>query len=383
MNVLLANTHVFQPTGGIDVVNRLTVHTLAEKGCFVDILSLNDLPSTTIDPRYIPPQQATYQAFGGRKLAFTRILYQLLATRRYDLILFDHINIASSIVPWKLVGKKYWVWLFGMEVFAPNPTREGELGLRGASGRLAISEHTRKRVQHRFPHLSIETCLLALDPFQHTNFLPSIPYSPPAEASLEYTAVSGRTHALRDQLVLHVGRMVHSELRNKGQQVLIQAIPQILARHPGAQLLLAGKGPELLAWQEMARQLPPPAPDHIFMPGFVSEEALEALYQQCAVFAMPSLGEGFGLVYLEAMRYAKPCIGARADATPELVHHGEHGLLVDDATSVPEVVDAVSYLLADPEAAEAMGMQGYEWLRNHYLFAHFYDRFWKSIGSTL
>jgi glycosyltransferase involved in cell wall biosynthesis len=71
---------------------------------------------------------------------------------------------------------------------------------------------------------------------------------------------------------------------------------------------------------------------------------------------MPSDGEGFGLVYLEAMRASKPCIALRESAAAEIVVDGETGLLVGD--SVDELTGALARLLADPAMATALGEAG-------------------------
>ena len=67
--------------------------------------------------------------------------------------------------------------------------------------------------------------------------------------------------------------------------------------------------------------------------------------EQCRCLAMPSRGEGFGLVYLEAMRTARPCIVSDADAGREVVNPPEAGLSVDPA-SPDEIADAVVRMLA-------------------------------------
>jgi glycosyltransferase involved in cell wall biosynthesis len=52
-------------------------------------------------------------------------------------------------------------------------------------------------------------------------------------------------------------------------------------------------------------------------------------YRLCDVFAMPSTGEGFGIVFLEAMACGKPVIGGTRDSAVDALRHGELGVLVD------------------------------------------------------
>ena len=84
---------------------------------------------------------------------------------------------------------------------------------------------------------------------------------------------------------------------------------------------------------------------HITMHGFVDEEKLEQLFQSSRVFAMPSHGEGFGLVYAEAMSHGLPCIGSNLDAAPEVI--GDDGWIVDPADGAALTNTLLIPLLAD------------------------------------
>jgi glycosyltransferase involved in cell wall biosynthesis len=66
--------------------------------------------------------------------------------------------------------------------------------------------------------------------------------------------------------------------------------------------------------------------------GYLDDQALQARLRECALFALPSQREGFGLVFLEAMAQAPPCLAARAGGAPEVVTD-ETGMLAPSATS--------------------------------------------------
>ncbi len=76
------------------------------------------------------------------------------------------------------------------------------------------------------------------------------------------------------------------------------------------------------------------------MTGFVPDEELCAHYNLCDVFAMPSKGEGFGIVYLEALACGKPTLGGNQDGAIDALCHGELGVLVD-----PDDVGAIAQTL--------------------------------------
>ncbi len=88
---------------------------------------------------------------------------------------------------------------------------------------------------------------------------------------------------------------------------------------------------------------------------------------------MPSAGEGFGIVFLEAMHYRKPIIAANSGATPEVVKDGETGMLVE-ARSVEQLAAAMIDLATDRPKRDRMGEAGYARLQNNFIFDHFKRR---------
>jgi phosphatidyl-myo-inositol dimannoside synthase len=69
---------------------------------------------------------------------------------------------------------------------------------------------------------------------------------------------------------------------------------------------------------------------------------------------MPSRGEGFGLVYVEAMARGVPCIGSLHDAAGDVIVDGKTGLLVDQG-NIGSIADAIVSLLRNPERRRSMG----------------------------
>jgi glycosyltransferase involved in cell wall biosynthesis len=93
-----------------------------------------------------------------------------------------------------------------------------------------------------------------------------------------------------------------------------------------------------------------------------------------AVFAMPSAREGFGLVYLEAMRAGRPCIGSTSDAAGDIIVQGETGFLVDRADG-PALSGAIVSLLTDGARRAAMGEAGRKRFEAHFTADRFAARF--------
>ncbi len=374
---LLAITGAFQAPGGIAAVSRLAIRCLADEGYRLDVLSLAEDRSIFV-PGYADPAHLRYQAFGGNKLAFVAAAWRRLMAADYDLVLSDHVNVAATLAPAAWARRcEYLVWLCGVEVFPPRPDWEGRMGLTYASRRLAISSYTRDRVASRFPELPAQVCELALDPIRHAWELPAQP--DPSRPQLALKAANGREQPLGAAVLLMVGRMLSTE-RYKGHECLLRAFPEVVQAFPRAQLVLVGRGDDRPRLHAMAFSLPEALQSRIFMPDHVGDDLLRQLYQACYLFAMPSKGEGFGLVYLEAMSHARACLGGKIDATPGVVRDGLTGVLVDDPQSPRQVAEALCWLLAHPERTAELGRAGYDLVRSYYLYPHFRERFRKAIA---
>ena len=114
--------------------------------------------------------------------------------------------------------------------------------------------------------------------------------------------------------------------------------------------------------------------------GYVSEEEKRDAFDACDVFAMPSRYDSFGIVYLEAWRCAKPVIGAKVGAIPEVIEEGKDGLLVEFG-EVSQLASAITSLLNNPNLSREMGEKGREkvitklnWEKNIPMIENVYDQ---------
>jgi glycosyltransferase involved in cell wall biosynthesis len=111
--------------------------------------------------------------------------------------------------------------------------------------------------------------------------------------------------------------------------------------------------------------------------GRVDDDRLDELYRECRLFVMPSRDEGFGLVFLEAMRAGKPCIGGRGAAS-EIIEHGVTGLIVDP-DSRHELMAALERLYSEPDTCRQFGAAGWERFRSTFTDDSFQARFRKAV----
>jgi phosphatidylinositol alpha-1,6-mannosyltransferase len=155
---------------------------------------------------------------------------------------------------------------------------------------------------------------------------------------------------------------------------------EALAGIPEARLVVAGDGDDRARLQAKAAGLG--MADRVLFTGFTSEATLMELYRRCAAFAMPSRGEGFGLVYLEAMRAGKPVLAARGSAAEEIVVDGTTGLLADPDDR-EELRDALGRLLGYPGEARRMGEAGFERWRRELGAERFRERLWPLLARLI
>ena len=114
----------------------------------------------------------------------------------------------------------------------------------------------------------------------------------------------------------------------------------------------------------------------------MSERELEELYASATVFALPSRGEGFGLVYIEAMRHGVPVIASIHDAAPEINLDGQTGYNVD-LDRPDELGDRLLQLLRDRDHARALGENGRRRWSQHFRFSAFRQRFEPLLNEFL
>jgi phosphatidyl-myo-inositol dimannoside synthase len=162
-----------------------------------------------------------------------------------------------------------------------------------------------------------------------------------------------------DFRILIVGRQWKSE-RYKGFSQLIAAVALMHASGRHATLHVVGEGDDQPSLRKLAEERG--VISHVLFHGVIADADLAAAYQTCHVYAMPSGQEGFGIAFLEAMRYARPCVGAIAGGIPEVIDDEVTGLLVPYGDE-GKLAEALCRLYDDPELRDRLGAAGLEKVR--------------------
>ena len=349
--------------GGLQRVGRHTVVTLAgvarELGVPCRMLSLND-PLGTHEVRVGELAAAVEGCARSKARMGTAVMN---AAPRVTRAYLGHPGLAPLVLPLKVLAPRAraWVHVHGVEIWEPLPAPH-RLALRLCTAIVSISEYTavRAREAQGLGAATFHVVPNALDPELTSG---------DATPGRVLPGAPGRT-------LLTVARLAANE-RYKGVDTIIRALPAVRRALGGTgdagdvSYVVVGDGDDrprleaLVAERGLRGQ--------VHFRGRAPEPELRAAYRDCDVFAMPSRGEGFGVAFLEAMAFAKPCLAADSGGAPEVVVDGETGFLIpyddDDAAA-----DRLTRLLSDAALRERMGEAGRRRVGERFTFEHFRRR---------
>jgi phosphatidylinositol alpha-1,6-mannosyltransferase len=350
--------------GGVQEASRLTAAAISEivaqRGGAAEFLSLNDPPgSRVID---VAGRAISYRGFRRAKgrFALSAIIHARKSHGKMPaVVIAAHPNLAIPADVMKRIVPRLRVIVVshGIEVWRPLSTMRRK-ALRRSQLVLAPSRYTGEKLN--------EIQRVAKERIRR------LPW--PVNPDFERLADDGSKLPLppgfpNGRIVLTVGRWAASE-RYKGVDDLIHAIAQLRHAHPELQLVAVGEGDDVERLAHIAATLSVGVCVH-FLSG-LSRNQIAACYSRAEIFALPSSGEGYGLVFLEAMTFAKPVVGAAAGGAVDLIQDGVNGILVPPRDS-QKLIEALSSLLSDERLRTRLGRAGADMVRKHYSFAAFKD----------
>ncbi len=307
MKLVLLAPELFASEGGIARILRLYLKACCEvcaPDSQVHLVVLNDAQLDTLDARRYSDDRLTDWAMCSRsKPAFVRAA--LSAARSADIMVCGHIG--QLPVAWLCrrlnPSLRYVLVAHGLEVWRRFSLVE-RLALRRAHQIWCVSDYTRQQLLMRCTVDPARAVVLpnALDPAL-------LPTDAPEPAT--------------GSVLLTLSRLTFAD-RYKGVDHVIEVLPEVRRAIPDATLHVIGRGDDLARLQALAVRVG--VQEHVRFLGFLSDRELTASFSRCRAFVLPSEREGFGLVYVEAMAQGRPCVGARAGGTPEVIT-GEVGLL--------------------------------------------------------
>lgn len=275
---------------------------------------------------------------------------------------FDPITILQTS---RIIKKnKYQIILTNMD----KELRFGGIAAKLAGNCAVISRRgvdypLKNKLRYKFSYNVLADLVIANSKATKQSLLKNAPWLNPDKIVVLYNGLdpqpffSPNTSNLRTELdlaknTLLVGFAGQLDER-KGIEYLLPAFFSLLKFVPNAHLVLAGQGP-LEGWIKIfVRKYE--MEHRVHMLGFVSN--VEIFMKSIDLFVLPSLWEGFGIVLIEAMAAAKPCITTNTSSMPEIVLDKKTGLVVS-TKNADELADAMEKILNDPEKANQMGFSG-------------------------
>jgi len=344
--------------GGVQRAGRLTAAALSEiaaaRGDKCVFLSLNDAASNA--PLRVGSQKIAYAGFGRSKVFFIASALRA-ALRQPKLIVAFHPHLSPIVSAAKRLASRSRsvVFAHGIEVWTPLPFSR-RAALRRSDQVIAPSEYTLQHV------------------IQTQGVSPAKVKKLPWSLGPEFTAgaASCQNHEAKANLprrrtILTIGRWDAGEAY-KGVDHLIMTMPALIAAVPDVRLVAIGGGTDSPRLQRLAQEQG--VASHVEFAAPMAPEALSRAYADAEIFALPSKGEGFGLVFLEAMSHGKPVIGGAHGGTPEVIEEGISGYLVPYG-DVAVLTDRLLGLLSDQSLRVEMGKRAFERVCSQFTYTRF------------
>jgi glycosyltransferase involved in cell wall biosynthesis len=320
-------TDAFGGHGGIALYSRDVLTALCLDPTVEQVVALPRLASLPITDSLPDKLDFDLSSLGGYRSYLTAVVRTIRQKGPFDLVFCTHINLLPvARAAGTVLGAPVLMTLHGVEAWAPPPRAFNRWAARSADHVLAVSDVTLSRFQSwaSYPEAKVSSMPNAI----HLDEFGPGPKNPALEARYR---LAGR------KVVMTFGRLAGSE-RYKGFDRVIDAMPAILARRPDITYLIAGDGDDRRRLELKARALG--IGQQVVFTGMVPEAEKADTYRLADCYVMPSAGEGFGFVLLEAMASGIPAVGSIADGTREAMREGMLGPIIDP-TSNEAIVEAV------------------------------------------
>lgn len=331
IRLLALVTDAFGGRGGIATFNRSLLGALASHP---GVRAVDVVPRLIVDDLGDVPDGVAVDAKAAAG-ARAYVSHATAQSRRAEGIVCGHLHLVPLAAALAVTRRVPLVLvLHGIEAWEPPHGGLRGLalsaGLRRVDAHVAVSGVTRRRFE---AWASVDS--------RHGRVIPNT-FEPGPFTPGPYPDGLARRYGLEGRrVVLTLGRLAGLE-RRKGFDVMLEALPALAARVPDVAYLIAGDGPDRPRLEAKARALG--VADRVVFTGYVDEAEKPDHYRLADVFAMPSRGEGFGIVLLEAMACGVPVVASTADGSFEAVREGELGPAVDPADTngvLEAVVDAL------------------------------------------
>lgn len=313
-------TDAYGGHGGVAVFNRDLLAAFAQHPRVSQVIAVPRVISRPMEP--VAPR-VLYRTEAARgALAFLGVVARDISLiARSDIIYCGHMNLAP--LAWllgRLVGRPVLGALYGIEAWSPSRRKAMSIAARSLDQYYAISSYTRERFS---AWSGVPQERIALLP--NAIHLENYGLGPKPDALIARLGLRDR------RVLLTFGRLVSRE-RAKGFDEVLAVLPSLIRDYPNIAYVIAGEGDYRASLEAEVKRLG--LVNYVTFTGFVEESEKADLYRLADLYVMPSRGEGFGFVFLEAMACGIPVVASAADGSRDAVRDGMLGAIVDPGDPV-------------------------------------------------
>lgn len=332
MKILALVTEAYGGRGGIAQSNRDLLEALAAAPAATLV---RVVPRLATDGFTAPAKIRQTRPVRGRIAYAASAALAAAAAGPFALVFCGHAFMAplAALVA-AASGAPLWIHVHGIEAW-DAPGAAVRRAFERASLVTAVSRYTRARLLE-WSRLAPERVRVLPDTVEE-RFTPG----PKPPALLRHYGLEGK------KVLMTVGRM-HPAERYKGHEELLRALPEILRRQPRTVYVIAGEGADRARLESVARDAG--VSGSVVFAGRVENALLPEFYRMADAFAMPSRGEGFGIVFLEAAACGVPVVGGDRDGSRDALRDGRLGTMVDPSDPHALAAAVAEALSAAPDA---------------------------------
>jgi glycosyltransferase involved in cell wall biosynthesis len=307
----------FGGRGGIAKFNRDLLGAIALDTSYREIVAIPRLQGNPTDEPLPPKLHWDTEGLGGKTRYAWHFIRRIFRDRHYDLVVCGHINLLP--VAWlasRFLRAPLILIVHGIEAWHPTGRRFVDRLVGKVDFVIAVSNVTKQRFLE-WSHLSEATMFVLPNSIDMRRFHPK-----------EKNSSLMRKHDLdhEKKILMTLGRVSGRE-RYKGFDEVLEVLPDLIQEFPGLAYLIVGGGDDLERLRKKAATLG--VGEHVVFAGQVSENEKVDYYNLADAFLLPSRGEGFGIVLLEAMACGLPTLASCLDGSREALRDGELGVLID------------------------------------------------------
>jgi phosphatidyl-myo-inositol dimannoside synthase len=336
--ILFLYLNAFSVTGGIEKFNKAFMKALQDiakegKIKYKSYSAYDDKP----DLRYIDPE--SFIGFNGKKFSFAS--NSINAALKTNSVVLGHINLSPIGLIIKLLKPHVKIILIahGVEVWDKLPLFKN-IFLKRVDLILAVSSFTKNKIieKQKIKEEKIKILNNTLDPLFN---IPERIEKP--EYLLKRYNLDKET-----KILLTVGRISNIE-RRKGYDKVIEILPEVVKHKSNLVYILSGKYDENEKQRVMKLVQEKSIQNNFRMTGFIEDKELTDHYLLADIFIMPSIQEGFGIVFLEALVCGLPVIAGNKDGSVEALMNGRLGKLINP-DNTDEILKSIIGTIEKPTA---------------------------------